>query len=150
MSPESRTRKENFFRKVYIPILFVFTISVVFIACDGGLSGRFEGERGWIVYEFSGKSFSKKFILRSADESEVKWLLELGYSIGDNVVLEKGKYSIIDNKLELTTLKRIASESEIYKEKKIVLVPCNEMNVVFFSRTDNTFTIDGERYIKNK
>ena len=123
-------------------VVAVLTITAALTSCgSGGLSGKWETsmEGITILLEFSGKSYAMKTIFPSGIPEEVlNRVKEMNYPIsGNEVTFEKGTYSISDDKIEFVLDDKFISSN--YGEK---------VKVMSFSRTENTITMDGERFTK--
>jgi uncharacterized lipoprotein YehR (DUF1307 family) len=120
---------------IFLIMAVLFVISIT--ACgDSGLSGTFERENE--TYKFSGKNYTRTYIITEIDEEATEQKQkELEQREEEPIyftpvykeveVVEKGTYSITDDKIEFKT-----------EDGDIV--------VWSFSRTENTITIDGNQY----
>jgi hypothetical protein len=120
--------------------LVVLSVFFIFSACGGsgggGLSGKWETTTSGILilYEFSGKSYTFKAIFPSGIPEDMLDRFEGKPISGNEVTIEKGTYSISVDKIEFVL------DEKFISDEKIKVLP--------FSRTENTFEMEGMRFTK--
>jgi len=170
-SPKSQMSKLNFLKS----LLVILSVSVMLIACGsgGGLSGTWEykySENHSITFKFSGKTCTKEFSgIQSVPNTKEQMLDELINKLnkeGIKFTQSRDKIEFVrDGKDAVVTYLFLGTENgqtkveirEIEKftysitDDKIELIDAKgSIDVLSFSRTENTITIDGSRLTKKQ
>jgi len=165
-----KSEKKFWFKKTFVVVLFIQSVSFILFAC-GGIGNKLSGtwvtidRDEWYTYEFSDKSCTFTKIcgigtIRSFDDFEEiaeRWIDELkieGFSISrtkDTIKAEKDGYGCSLSFFENTYKDKVWSKATFsISGDKIEFVVDGQIQVLPFSRTRNTITIDGRQYKKKR